>query len=197
MQCPICRVDNDRVVDSRLIGEGNVIRRRRECAGCKRRFTTYERIEKSPRLVVKKDQRREFFDRQKILGGMMKACQKRRISPAELEAVTEAIESEIYEEFDGEVPTAVIGEKVSEALKKLDQVAFVRFASVYRDFTDVQQFQQVLALLTQLSNGKPAKPGLAAGSVPPGANGSRLSARRLAGDGREQGAGKKVLTGKP
>lgn len=140
MQCPFCKVDDDRVIDSRSIGEGNAIRRRRSCAACGKRFTTYERIEVAPRVVVKKDSSRETFTRDKILSGMIKACQKRNISLEELEGVASKIEAEIFEEHDSEVPTMVIGERVSNALKKLDHVAFVRFASVYREFKDVKEF---------------------------------------------------------
>jgi len=140
MQCPFCKVDDDRVIDSRSIGEGNAIRRRRSCAACGKRFTTYERIEVAPRVVVKKDSSRETFTRDKILSGMIQACQKRNISLEELEGVASKIEAEIFEEHDSEVPTTVIGERVSNALKKLDHVAFVRFASVYREFKDVKEF---------------------------------------------------------
>ena len=140
MQCPFCRTDDGHVVDSRLIGGGRTIRRRRECLACRRRFTTYERIETSPRLVVKKDLRKEFFSRDKILSGLSKACKKRNLSADELESVVDKIEAEVFEECDNEVETRIIGEKVSRYLRKLDQVAFVRFASVYREYDDVGQF---------------------------------------------------------
>ena len=158
MQCPICKVENDRVVDSRLIGEGNAIRRRRQCLKCRRRFTTYERIETAPRMVVKKDLRRELFSRGKILNGMMRACEKRNISVEQLESLVSKIESEIFEECDSEVSSRIIGEKVSESLRVLDQVAFVRFASVYREFTDAHQFLQALAPLIG-QDPAPAVPG--------------------------------------
>lgn len=145
MKCPSCKADNDRVVDSRVIGDGNAIRRRRRCLKCERRFTTYERIESAPRFVVKKGQRRELFNRDKMLAGMLRACEKRKISSEQLETVAARIESEIFEQFDHEVSSHTIGEKVSEALKNLDQVAFVRFASVYREFTDIRQFLHALA----------------------------------------------------
>jgi transcriptional repressor NrdR len=144
MQCPSCKRDEDRVIDSRSIGEGNTIRRRRSCLACGKRFTTYERIEVNPRFVIKKDSRRESFSREKILAGMIKACEKRDISLSELESVVSRIEAEIFEEHDSEVSSHVIGEKVSEALKALDQVAFVRFASVYRDFKDLREFLREL-----------------------------------------------------
>ncbi len=149
MQCPFCRDDNDRVVDSRVIGEGRTIRRRRKCSSCDRRFTTYERIEASPRIVVKKDMRREFFNRDKILRGLRIACQKRAISEERLEELVSAVEADVFERYDNEVSARVIGEAVSDQLRQVDQIAFVRFASVYREFTDVQQFyQEVAPLLT-------------------------------------------------
>ena len=149
MQCPFCKVDNDRVIDSRSIGDGNAIRRRRHCLACRKRFTTYERIEVAPRVVVKKDSRREAFSRDKILGGMIRACEKRNISLAELESVASRIEAEVYEEHDSELSSGVVGEKVSEALKELDHVAFVRFASVYREFKDVTEFLRELMPLVR------------------------------------------------
>jgi transcriptional repressor NrdR len=133
-------VDDDRVVDSRASNDGFAIRRRRECVACDRRYTTYERIEESPLRVVKKDQRREPFERRKILLGLLKACEKRPIPIAALESITERIENKVLEEFDSEVPVAYIGKLVMDELKKLDQVAYVRFASVYRDFKDIHEF---------------------------------------------------------
>ena len=151
MQCPFCKIDNDRVVDSRVIGSGTSIRRRRECLECERRFTTYERIETAPRMVVKKDFRREFFSREKILVGLTKACKKRGITPEQLEDITEKVEASIFEEYESEVETRVIGERVSTILKELDPVAFVRFASVYREFTEVEQFLHEVEELGPLS----------------------------------------------
>lgn len=142
MLCPFCKQDDDHVVDSRVIGEGRAIRRRRECISCHRRFTTYERIETAPRMVVKKDFRREFFSRDKILTGLTKACKKREITREQLETIVDRIENEIFEEYESEVDTRVVGEKVSRYLRALDPVAFVRFASVYREYTDVEQFLQ-------------------------------------------------------
>jgi transcriptional repressor NrdR len=140
MRCPFCKVDDDRVVDSRASNDGFAIRRRRECVACDRRYTTYERIEESPLRVVKKDQRREPFERRKILLGLLKACEKRPIPIAQLEAITERIENKVLEEFDTEVPVTLIGKLVMDELKQIDQVAYVRFASVYREFKDIHEF---------------------------------------------------------
>lgn len=144
MRCPFCKVDDDRVVDSRASNDGFAIRRRRECLACERRYTTYERIEESPLRVVKKDQRREPFERRKILLGMIKACEKRPIPIAALEDITERIENLVLEEYESEVPVAYVGELVMRELKSLDQVAYVRFASVYREFQDVAEFMEEL-----------------------------------------------------
>ena len=144
MKCPFCKKDNDRVVDSRVIGEGRSIRRRRKCLTCDKRFTTYERIEAAPRLVVKQDQRREHFNRDKILQGLRFACKKRPISEEQLESIASRVEAEVFEKYDNEVSTRSVGEHVSEILKDIDQVAYVRFASVYREFTDVEQFHQTV-----------------------------------------------------
>ena len=140
MRCPFCKEDDDKVIDSRASSDGFAIRRRRECLGCSRRFTTYERIEESPLRVIKKDGVREPFERRKILLGLIKACEKRPIAIADLEAITERIENKILEEYESEVPVTYIGELVMRELKKLDQVSYVRFASVYRDFKDVTEF---------------------------------------------------------
>jgi transcriptional repressor NrdR len=144
MRCPFCKVDQDRVVDSRASSDGFAIRRRRECEACTRRYTTYERIEESPLRVIKKDERREPFDRRKILLGLIKACEKRPIPIAALEAITERIENRVLEEYESEVPVAYIGELVMAELKQLDQVAYVRFASVYREFKDISEFVEEL-----------------------------------------------------
>lgn len=141
MQCPFCKVDKDRVVDSRVIRAGAAIRRRRECLACFRRFTTKERIETAPRLVLKKDSRREFFSRAKILEGLVKACKKRGINREQLESIVDKIESEVFERCEREVETRIIGEMVSAHLRTLDPVAFVRFASVYNEFSDTEQFR--------------------------------------------------------
>ena len=140
MRCPFCREDNDRVVDSRSSKDGFVIRRRRECLECRRRFTTYERIEETPLRVVKKDGSRVPFDRDKIRNGLLKACEKRPVSVNLIEDITSQIEVEIHEMFDKEVRSKFIGELVMNKLQSLDQVAYVRFASVYREFKDVREF---------------------------------------------------------
>jgi transcriptional repressor NrdR len=149
VKCPFCDEIEDKVVDSRMAKEGEVIRRRRECLGCKRRYTTYERIEESLPMVVKKDGRREPFDRNKILAGIKKACEKRPISIATIEAVTDKIEKAIQEMGETEVQTGSIGEEVMKALHELDQVAYVRFASVYREFKDIDQFMDELKSLAR------------------------------------------------
>lgn len=140
MRCPFCRNDNDRVIDSRASDDGFSIRRRRECLSCKRRYTTYERLEEMNIKVVKKGGEREPFSRQKISSGLSKACWKRPISDDQIEAIIAAVETEIYAEFDNEVDSRALGELVMKHLGALDQVAFVRFASVYREFKDVRDF---------------------------------------------------------
>jgi len=149
VRCPFCDEDEDKVVDSRTAREGEVIRRRRECLACKRRYTTYERVEESLPVVVKKDGRREPFDRMKILGGIKKACEKRPISTATIEAVTDQIEKRIQEMGETEIPSTAIGEEVMKELHQLDQVAYVRFASVYREFKDIDQFMDELKALAR------------------------------------------------
>ena len=149
MRCPFCKKDEDKVVDSRSAEEGQVIRRRRECLGCGKRYTTYERIEEIPLRVIKKDGGRETFDRQKILSGLLKACEKRPVPVDALEAIVSEIENEIGEGEDKEVPSTVIGEIVMRRLRGLDQVAYVRFASVYQDFKDINQFLQELRPLLE------------------------------------------------
>ena len=140
MTCPFCRHRQDRVIDSRESKEGDLIRRRRECLKCLRRFTTYERSDEIPYMVVKRDGRRERFDRQKVLEGLLRACEKRPVPVAKLAEVVDAVESALAENPDREVSTAAIGEMVLERLKKLDKIAYVRFASVYRDFQDAESF---------------------------------------------------------
>ena len=132
MKCPFCGHVEDKVVDSRESKEGEVFRRRRECLGCGKRFTSYERIDQIPHLVVKKDGRRERFDREKLLAGLMKACEKRPVPIKALETVVDQVEAMVQESPDREVPTAQVGEFLMERLRELDKVAFVRFASVYR-----------------------------------------------------------------
>jgi len=147
MKCPYCGHKDDKVLDSRSIREGEGIRRRRECLACGRRFTTYEQIEEMRLMVVKKDERREPFDRSKILKGMVTACEKRPVSTAQLEAAVDEIERALYNRGDKEVRSAEIGDMVIEKLRRLDRVAYVRFASVYRQFEDVAQFKELVDVL--------------------------------------------------
>jgi transcriptional repressor NrdR len=149
VKCPFCDELEDKVVDSRMAKEGEVIRRRRECIGCRRRYTTYERVEEILPVVVKKDGRRESFDRTKILSGIKKACEKRPISTATSEAATDRIEKRIQEMGESEIKSRVVGEEVMKELHQLDQVAYVRFASVYREFKDIDQFMDELKVLAQ------------------------------------------------
>jgi len=149
MTCPFCRHRQDRVIDSRESKEGDLIRRRRECLKCLRRFTTYERSDEVPYMVVKRDGRRERFERQKVLEGLLRACEKRPIPVAKLAEVVDAVESALAENSDRELSTAVVGELVLERLKKLDKIAYVRFASVYRDFQDAESFLMELKDLFQ------------------------------------------------
>lgn len=144
MRCPYCRNDDDKVVDSRAAEDASVIRRRRECLECSRRYTTYERVEDLPLRVIKKDGSRVPFDRNKILVGLHKACEKRPVSAEALEEAVRSIEDEINEQADKEILSSVIGDLVMQKLRDLDQVAYVRFASVYRDFKDVSQFLEEL-----------------------------------------------------
>ena len=144
MKCPFCANVEDKVVDSREAKIGDTIRRRRECTQCGRRFTTYERIDEIPYMVVKKDGRREKFDRQKILAGLLKACEKRPVAMGKLESLVNDIESHVAESPDRERPATELGELVMSRLKKLDKVAYVRFASVYMDFKDVREFMDEL-----------------------------------------------------
>jgi transcriptional repressor NrdR len=151
MKCPFCAHLEDKVVDSRESREGEVIRRRRECLACGKRFTSYERIDQIPHLVVKKDGRRERFDREKVLAGLLKACEKRPVAVKTLEMIADKVESMVQESPDREVPTTEVGEFLMERLRELDKVAFVRFASVYRDFKDVDAFMATLKGLLETS----------------------------------------------
>ena len=144
MRCPFCGHVEDKVVDSREAKIGDTIRRRRQCEKCRRRFTTYERIDEIPYMVIKKDGRREKFDRQKVLAGLLKACEKRPVPMGKLEILVNEIESYVAESPDRERPVAELGELVMNRLKKLDKVAYVRFASVYLDFKDVREFMDEL-----------------------------------------------------
>jgi len=154
MRCPYCGHLEDRVVDSREAGDGLATRRRRECLGCSRRFTTYERIEEILPAVVKKDGRREPFDRKKILEGLVRACQKRPVSTAQIEALITAVERQVQELGEKEIQSRVIGEAVMTRLRELDPVAFVRFASVYRAFEDVGDFMSELEGLAGRKGGR-------------------------------------------
>ena len=147
MKCPFCNHLEDKVVDSRESKEGDAIRRRRECLACERRFTTYERIDEVPYMVIKKDGRREKFDRQKVLGGLLKACEKRPVSMGRLSELVNRVESKVSDSPDREISTTEIGEYLMEHLKNLDKIAYVRFASVYRDFQDEEAFFNELRTL--------------------------------------------------
>ena len=156
MRCPYCKANNDKVIDSRTSGEADVIRRRRECLECNGRFTTYEKVGETPLRVVKKDGTRVSFDRDTMLRGMLVACHKRPVDAETLEQIVTDVESRLHEMFDKEVASKYIGHLVMEALRKVDHVAYVRFASVYREFKDVNQFLDEL------------KPLLGAGGLPDG-----------------------------
>jgi transcriptional repressor NrdR len=147
VRCPFCQHLDNKVIDSRLARDGDVIRRRRECLRCEKRFTTYERIEEVMPQVVKKDGRREPFDRRKIVAGIQRACEKRPVSADAIEEVVRRIEAECQESGDREIPSSWIGERVMAALKELDEVAYVRFASVYRRFQDLNDFMEELEVL--------------------------------------------------
>jgi transcriptional repressor NrdR len=152
VKCPYCSENNDKVVDSRESKEGDTIRRRRECLSCLRRFTSYEQIEDIPYMVVKNDGRREEFSRKKLLGGILKACEKRPVPLRKMEELVDAVERELHDREDREVSTSDIGRLVMEKLRDLDQVAYVRFASVYRKFDDIGAFMKELrSLLEQRS----------------------------------------------
>lgn len=147
MRCPYCNEDESRVVDSRSNEDNSITRRRRECVACKRRFTTYERLEERPLLVIKKGGAREQFNRDKIIRGITRACEKRPISMDEIELLVSDIEKELRDNFDREVSSVAIGEKIMDRLQKLDEVAYVRFASVYRQFTDLNSFIKTIEQL--------------------------------------------------
>src|SRR5271156_3642543 len=158
MKCPYCGFAQDRVVDSRESKEADSIRRRRECEGCNKRFTTYERIDEIPYMVVKKDGRRERFERQKVLSGLLQACQKRPVSAGKLEEIVDETETYLMDSPERERTTSEIGELIMERLKRLDTVAYIRFASVYRDFKDVREFKEELeGLLKNHGQGKGKK----------------------------------------
>ncbi|MGV3621375.1 MAG: transcriptional regulator NrdR [Archangium sp.] len=157
MRCPFCTADDSRVMDSRDSAEGTIIRRRRECESCKRRFTTYERVEELNPLVVKKDGRREAFDRDKLVAGLKKACEKRPVSVDQIEELVTSIERRLQELGEKEVASTTIGELVMERLPALDEVAYVRFASVYRSFRDIAEFMDELKDIIQGKKAPPPK----------------------------------------
>jgi transcriptional repressor NrdR len=154
LKCPFCAETDNKVIDSRLSKEGAVIRRRRECLACGRRFTTYERVEELAPMVVKKDGRREQFDRAKIVAGLKRACEKRPVSAEEVEAVADAVERGLSEQAEKEVESRAIGDLVMDRLRGLDEVAYVRFASVYRSFRDVDEFMEELKSLVSERTGR-------------------------------------------
>jgi len=186
MRCPFCRVDNDRVIDSRSIDDGANIRRRRECVSCRRRFTTYERVERQALSVVKKGGIREPFDRDKIRSGLAIACGKRPITEQDIEALVSAIESECYDNYESEVPSRAIGERVMELLRGVDQVAYVRFASVYREFKDARDFVDELEpiLASDRAAARMMVGGQSLGATGPGAAGTADRAAEAAVESR-------------
>lgn len=158
MKCPQCSFEEDKVVDSRTTKEGEAIRRRRECLKCGHRFTTYEYIERVPMMVVKKDGRREEYSREKLLGGLLKACEKRPVSREQIERVIDDIETVLFAKFKNEVKSTEIGNLVVDRLQSLDEVAYVRFASVYRQFKDINQFMSEVKVLLDRQNRDDHKP---------------------------------------
>lgn len=149
MKCPFCGYDDSKVVDSRPTDEGTSIRRRRECLKCLKRFTTYETVERMPLMLVKRDGTRQVYDRQKLLNGLMKACEKRPVSLAQLEQIVDNVEQKVFGTLESEVSSKTIGELVMEQLRKVDEVAYVRFASVYRQFKDINTFMSELNKLLE------------------------------------------------
>ena len=149
MKCPFCGYTESRVIDSRPAEEGASIRRRRECLACQRRFTTYEVMERLPLVVIKRDGSRQTFDKNKLIGSMLKACEKRSVALGDLEKIADEIEQELQNELEREIPTSEIGEMVMRRLQTLDQVAYVRFASVYRQFKDISTFMEELTRLME------------------------------------------------
>jgi transcriptional repressor NrdR len=157
MKCPFCHETDNKVIDSRLSKDANMVRRRRECLKCGRRFTTYERVEETMPLVVKKDGRREGYDRAKIVNGLKRACEKRPVSINTIEAIADKIERGLQERGDKEVPSSFIGEGAMRELHDIDQVAYVRFASVYRSFKDISEFMVELEELLKERKGLPSR----------------------------------------
>ena len=163
MKCPFCSEIENKVIDSRLSKDASVIRRRRECLTCNRRFTTYEHIEEIPIMIIKKDGRRELFSREKVRSGMLKACEKRNISMNSIEEFIDEMERDLRESEEKEIPASVIGEKIMAKLHELDDVAYVRFASVYREFKDVNDFVVGTEKAAERSEGR--KGGQAGGAI--------------------------------
>jgi transcriptional repressor NrdR len=159
MKCPFCHETENRVIDSRLSKDNNMIRRRRECSQCSRRFTTYERVEETMPLVVKKDSRRESYDRVKFISGLKRACEKRPVSINTIEAIADRIERHLQERGEKEIPSSVIGEAAMRELHDTDQVAYVRFASVYRSFKDINEFMVELEELIKERKSSPTPRG--------------------------------------
>jgi transcriptional repressor NrdR len=157
MRCPFCGFLEDKVVDSRESREGDAIRRRRECLKCERRFTSYERIDEIPYMVVKKDGRREAFDRNKVMAGLLRACEKRPVASSKLETIVNQVEKYVQESPERERPTSKVGEMIMRRLKELDKVAYVRFASVYLEFEDVSEFMNELKHLVQRRNSQTSR----------------------------------------
>jgi transcriptional repressor NrdR len=155
MKCPYCAFTQDKVIDSRESKDADSIRRRRECERCNKRFTTYERLDEIPYMVVKKDGRRELFDRQKVLAGLLHSCQKRKVSTAQMQEIVDAVEAFVIDSEGRERATTAIGELIMERLRQIDTVAYIRFASVYRDFKDVNEFKLELE---GLLSGKDSRP---------------------------------------
>ena len=166
MKCPFCGFENDKVVDSRESKEGESIRRRRECLKCEKRFTTYERIDEIPYMVVKKDGRREKFERQKVLAGVLRACEKRPISMARMEQIVNDVEQFVVDSPERERSASEIGELIMESLRQIDKVSYIRFASVYRDFKDVDEFRSELEHLLALKDEKQKPAKMKAGTKP-------------------------------
>lgn len=144
MKCPYCEYTESKVIDSRPTDEGNSIRRRRECLKCEKRFTTYEQIESIPIIIIKKDGKRQTYDRQKLINGIVRACEKTTISFSQIEDIVSSVEVKLFNSMDREIPSTLVGELVMDRLKELDPVAYVRFASVYREFKDVETFMKEL-----------------------------------------------------
>lgn len=147
MKCPYCGFMDSKVIETRTVEETNSIRRRRECLECQQRFTTYEKLESVPLVVIKKDKTRETFDREKVLAGIITACEKRQVPAAKMEAIADEIEQQLLNSLEREIPSSAIGELVMEKLKEVDEVAYVRFASVYRQFKDINTFMEELKKL--------------------------------------------------